>query len=210
MLAGEPLSQVGAARFEFEVGTVTAWAYTDDLCGIGDPDPWVCVACVEDLGEYRPDRFPTLQDYRRLCQNSPKRSKSSSCGGCAQNKVRGIMLMVERTNLLGSEAGGRRLTAMFARMSTLEGPPDQLDEGLPYVREQVLPLMQQQDGFKGFIALGDRQSRKLVGVSLWESEQAMRASEEVGDRTRSESAEAVSAAVAGVERYDVGLFEVSR
>ena len=98
---------------------------------------------------------------------------------------------------------------MFARMSTLEGPPDQLDEGLPYVREQVLPLMQQQDGFKGFIALGDRQSRKLVGVSLWESEQAMRASEEVGDRTRSESAEAVSAAVAGVERYDVGLFEVS-
>ena len=98
---------------------------------------------------------------------------------------------------------------MFARMSTLEGPPDQMDEGLRYVREQVLPLMQQQDGFKGFIALGDRQSGKLIGVSLWESEQAMRASEEAGDRARGDPAEVVSASGVDVERYEVGLFEVS-
>ena len=97
---------------------------------------------------------------------------------------------------------------MFARMSTLEGPPEQMDEGLRYVREQVLPRMQQQDGFKGFIALGERQSGKLIGVSLWESEQAMQASEEAGDRTRSDAAQAVSGTVAGVERYEVGLFEV--
>ena len=69
--------------------------------------------------------------------------------------------------------------------------------------------MQQQDWFKGFIALGDRQSGKVIGVSLWESEQAMQASEQVGDRTRSDSAEAVGASVADVERYEVGLFEVS-
>ena len=69
--------------------------------------------------------------------------------------------------------------------------------------------MQQQDGFKGFIALGDRQSGKLIGVSFWESEQAMRSSEEVADRTRRESAEAMSDTIAGVERYEVGLFEMS-
>ncbi len=97
---------------------------------------------------------------------------------------------------------------MFARMSTLEGPPDQVDEGLRYVREQVLPLLQQQDGFTGFIALADRQSGKVIGVSLWESEQAMQASEEVADRTRRESAETMSGTVAGVERYEVALFEV--
>jgi heme-degrading monooxygenase HmoA len=98
---------------------------------------------------------------------------------------------------------------MHARMSSLEGPPDQIDEGLRYVREQVLPLMQQQDGFRGFIALSHRQSGRVMGISFWESEEAMQASEEVGDRTRSESAEAVSGAVVGVERYEVGLFEVS-
>jgi heme-degrading monooxygenase HmoA len=98
---------------------------------------------------------------------------------------------------------------MHARMSILEGPSDQLDEGMRHVREQVLPLMQEQDGFKGFIALSDRQSGKVIGVSFWESEQAMQASEEVGDRTRSESAEAGGATVADVERYEVDLFEVS-
>ena len=97
---------------------------------------------------------------------------------------------------------------MHARMSILEGPADQVDEGLRYVREQVLP-MQQQDGFTGFVALSNRQSGKVIGVSFWESEQAMQASEEVGDRTRSESAVAGGATVAGVERYEVGVFEVS-
>jgi heme-degrading monooxygenase HmoA len=91
----------------------------------------------------------------------------------------------------------------------LEGPPDRMDEGLRQAREHVLPLLQQQDGFKGFIALGDRQSGKLIGVSFWESEQALQASEEVGERTRSDSAEAVSGSVAGVERYEVAVFEVS-
>lgn len=97
---------------------------------------------------------------------------------------------------------------MHARMSTLEGPPDRMDEGVRHVREQVLPLLHQQDGFKGFVALGDRQSGKLIGVSFWESEQAMQASEEVGNRTRSDSAEAGGATVVSVGRYEVGLFEV--
>jgi hypothetical protein len=84
-----------------------------------------------------------------------------------------------------------------------------MDEGLRQVREQVLPLLQQQDGFTGFIAIGDRQSGKLIGLSFWESGQAMQASEEVGDRTRSGTAEAISDMIADVERYEVGLFEMS-
>jgi heme-degrading monooxygenase HmoA len=97
---------------------------------------------------------------------------------------------------------------MHARVSTLEGPADRMDEGLRHVREQVLPLLRQQDGFKGFVAFGDRQSGKLIGVSFWENEQAMQASEEVGNRERNESAEAMGDTVAGVERYEVSVFEV--
>ncbi len=37
----------------------------------------------------------------------------------------------------------------------------------------------------------------------------MRAAEEVGDRTRSDAAEAISDTIAGVERFEVGLFEMS-
>ncbi len=98
---------------------------------------------------------------------------------------------------------------MFARSSTLEASPDQMDEALRHLREQVLPLLQRQDGFKGFIAFADRQTGRATGVSFWESEQAMQASEEAGDRTRSETAQASDGEVVSVERYEVALFEVS-
>ena len=98
---------------------------------------------------------------------------------------------------------------MYARMSTLEGLADEMDEGLRQVKEHVLPQLQRQDGFKGFIALGDRQSGELIGITFWESEKAMQASEEVGDRTRSETAEDTGDVIEDVERYEVGLFEMS-
>ena len=98
---------------------------------------------------------------------------------------------------------------MHARMSTLEGSPEEMDVGLRDVRERVLPLLNQQEGFKGFIALGNRQSGELIGITFWESEQAMQASEEVGSRTRSDTAEATGDAIEDVERYEVGLFEMS-
>jgi heme-degrading monooxygenase HmoA len=97
---------------------------------------------------------------------------------------------------------------MHARVTTMEGTSERLDEGLREIREDVLPQLQQQDGFKGFVVFDNRQNGKLIGFSLWESEQAMRASEEVADRTRRESAGVMDDTIAGVERYEVALFEV--
>jgi heme-degrading monooxygenase HmoA len=119
------------------------------------------------------------------------------------------MLDVEGITSRALQVGERRYATMHARMSTLEGSPDEMDEGLREVREHVLPILRQQDGFKGFIALGSRQSGELIGITFWESEQAMEASEEVGARTRSETTEATGEAVEDVERYEVGLFEMS-
>ncbi len=98
---------------------------------------------------------------------------------------------------------------MFARVSKFEGSPEGMDEALRHVREQVLPQIRGQDGNKGLIALGDRQSGTVLGVTLWESEEAMRASEQEADKLREESAEASDQTVADVERYEVALFEVS-
>jgi heme-degrading monooxygenase HmoA len=98
---------------------------------------------------------------------------------------------------------------MHARVSIFEaGNPDQVDEMLRQARQQVLPQAKQMDGFKGLIALGDRQSGKTLGITLWESKEAMRASEEAANRLRSETAQANGETIAGVERYEVGLFEV--
>jgi heme-degrading monooxygenase HmoA len=58
------------------------------------------------------------------------------------------------------------------------------------------------------LGLADRGSGKVLAVTLWESEETMRASEEAADRLRSETAEAASETIAGVERYEVTFAEV--
>src|SRR5215217_3850837 len=97
---------------------------------------------------------------------------------------------------------------MYARVTTLEGPPDKMDDATRHIQEQTLPQLQQMDGFEGFVALTDRQSGKMLGVALWESEEALRVTEEAVASVRSGAAEAAGATVAGVERYEVAVFEV--
>jgi heme-degrading monooxygenase HmoA len=98
---------------------------------------------------------------------------------------------------------------VHAGVSIFEGPPDMIDEALRQAREVILPQAKEMDpGFKGIIALTDRQSGKLLGITFWESEEAMRATEQDANQLREESAEAGGGTVAGVERYEVGLFEL--
>jgi heme-degrading monooxygenase HmoA len=96
---------------------------------------------------------------------------------------------------------------MHVRLTTIEGSPDRMDEATRHVQEQTLPQLRQMDGFKGFVALGDRQSGKLVGVAFWEDEEALRATEGAVSGVRSGTAEAVGGSVASVEEYEVVVYE---
>ncbi len=98
---------------------------------------------------------------------------------------------------------------MYARVTTVEAPPDRMDDATRFVQEQVLPQLQQLDGFKGIIALGDRQSGKVLGVAFWESEEALRATEEAAVRIRDGVGEATGGTVTSVENSEVTVFEVS-
>ena len=97
---------------------------------------------------------------------------------------------------------------MFARVSTFQGPPDRTAEGIRVAREQILPAARLQDGFMGIYLLFDRESGRSLSITLWESEEAMQASEDAALRARTESAEAAGDIVLGVERYEVALQEL--
>ncbi len=64
------------------------------------------------------------------------------------------------------------------------------------------------DGFKGVVGLLDRQSGKSLSITLWESEEALRQSEEEANRVRREAAEASRETIEDVERYEVTFYEV--
>ncbi len=96
---------------------------------------------------------------------------------------------------------------MYARLTTIEGAPDKMDEATRHVQEQTLPQLQQMDGFKGFVALGDRNTGRLLGVAFWEDEEALRATEQEVSGMRSGAADAVGGTVVSVEQYEVVVFE---
>jgi heme-degrading monooxygenase HmoA len=60
-------------------------------------------------------------------------------------------------------------------------------------------------GAVAHLALADSQSGKVEVVTLWESEEAMRQSEEEADQLRGDTARAGEGTIAGVERYEVVL-----
>ncbi len=94
---------------------------------------------------------------------------------------------------------------MFARVSTYQGDPGRIDEGLEHARKNIVPRAQQLDGFRGLYYLIDRESGKALSITLWETEEALRATEEEANRLRHEGAQAYAASVESVERYEVAL-----
>ena len=92
---------------------------------------------------------------------------------------------------------------MHARVTTIEGSPDRIDDATRHIQEQTLPQLRQMEGFEGFVALGDRQSGKVLGVAFWEGEEALRATEGAVSGVRSGAAEAAGGVVTSVERYEV-------
>ena len=98
---------------------------------------------------------------------------------------------------------------VFARVSTIgEVPPERLDEMTHEIKEHVLPALRKLNGFAGALVLLERGSGKVLLVTLWESQQAMNATEEAAYWLRVFSAQAASGMVRDVERYEVFFSEV--
>ena len=98
---------------------------------------------------------------------------------------------------------------MHAQLITMETSPARQEDTIRFFREQVLPQLQQMEGFEEFIVLSDLQSGKLVGVVLWENEELMHSLEEVLSRTRGGISHPPGGAVVGAENYAVSIFGVS-
>jgi hypothetical protein len=119
-------------------------------------------------------------------------------------KMRGRRVSVEVYEVLMLDGGAG---AKAARLSTLEGAPEQIDSGTRRVTEDILPRVRELDGFTGVISLADRGSGTTKLVTLWTSADALAASESAANTLRSEAAEAAGGTIAGVERYEVALAE---
>lgn len=61
---------------------------------------------------------------------------------------------------------------MIAHVAEFEGPTDVLEGvGMQGFRDRVIPVLEAQPGFEGYLILLNREKGKLLGVTLWDTEE---------------------------------------
>jgi heme-degrading monooxygenase HmoA len=75
---------------------------------------------------------------------------------------------------------------MHARSGAFRLSAEKVDDAISTFESEQLPRYKEQDGYKGFTLLADRDSGEVLGISFWESEDALKASDELGEEARSE------------------------
>jgi len=66
---------------------------------------------------------------------------------------------------------------MHARVGQFHFSPDRFSEAIRLIRDEVTPRMRGEAGFRRSLVAADERKSKVVSISIWDSEEAMRASE---------------------------------
>lgn len=66
---------------------------------------------------------------------------------------------------------------MFTRSTTVSGRPERIDDGIAYVRDEVMPAVTALEGCVGLSMMVDRGTGQCIVTSSWADEEAMRASD---------------------------------
>jgi hypothetical protein len=95
--------------------------------------------------------------------------------------------------------------AKAARVSLLEGSTDSIDAGLEKARAETLPKLRAINGSVGAIGLADRDNGRVSMITLWDSGDSMRASEQEAAQLRRQTADMSGQKIANVALYDVAM-----
>lgn len=89
---------------------------------------------------------------------------------------------------------------MYTRIVVFNGAKN-IDDGLAYFRQQVVPLLDAQNGYRGALASGDRAAGVLSVVSFWDSEADRSASDSGLAKARQDAQQIVGGEIS-VENFE--------
>jgi hypothetical protein len=84
---------------------------------------------------------------------------------------------------------------MYARSTSIQGDPARIDEGISFVREEVMPAVTGMDGCIGLSMLVNRETGHCIATTSWMTEDDMRATEGQVAALRSRGAEIMAAEI---------------
>ena len=98
---------------------------------------------------------------------------------------------------------------MYARLiSFSEAHPEKREKAVETMRETVIPMLREYDGFAGYLALYDTGNLRAKAIILWENEEAAESAEQTLAERRRQLAGSVGFSVESADLYEVALIEV--
>jgi heme-degrading monooxygenase HmoA len=94
---------------------------------------------------------------------------------------------------------------MYARSTTIQADPQQMDAGIAAVRDEVMPALMTMPGCIGLSMLADRMSGRCIVTSSWDSEESMHASESAVHDLRARAAEAMGGSRPEVAEWEIAM-----
>jgi hypothetical protein len=99
---------------------------------------------------------------------------------------------------------------MYARLVSFSGAdPEKRERMIQTMRETVVPMLRQYDGFAGYIALYDQENRRAKAVLLWESEETAEAAEQELVERRRQLASGVGLTVESEDLYEAPVIDLA-
>jgi quinol monooxygenase YgiN len=93
---------------------------------------------------------------------------------------------------------------MYARSTTIRGNPQALDDGIAYVRDKVMPAVQQMDGCVGLSMLCDRETGRSIVTTAWADVTALHRSAD-GVKAMRQRAEEILGGEAEVQEWEIAV-----
>lgn len=142
---------------------------------------------------------------------SMRASEGAASAGRAQTAERGVTTMdVQRYEMVIAERTKPASARVFVRSNELDAAPDKVEDIIKFVRDQVLPHVRSQKGFRALLMGVDRQTGHCLASTVWETEADLEASETAVREQRAQAGAVAGAANVRVERYETIYMEMKQ
>jgi len=99
-------------------------------------------------------------------------------------------------------------SGVFVRVTTVEGDPAKVTEGISSYKTQVVPTVEKQPGARAAILLVNRKAGKSFSGTIWNTETDLRNSEAAVSGLRQEVAQKIGARTPKVEAFEIFYTEI--
>jgi heme-degrading monooxygenase HmoA len=93
---------------------------------------------------------------------------------------------------------------VHARSTTIQAQTSSIDDGIAYMRDDLMPELENIDGYVGISLLVDRESGRCIITVAYESEDKLQASAERAKQLRSQAVERFGGTVEKIEQWEIG------